>query len=132
MRKATRAKLVLFYYECCLVPGVDSRLIRQWAEMITRLLGCKSGNTFRKLEAGDLQLPWQPLWRVLRKELWPKTALVDPTRNLVNILLYVAFHCKRYYPADAVPEMLETFLPLFTQTVRPFIYLMPANSTQPR
>lgn len=72
--KTTRAKLVRVYYELCLVPGVEPRVLRSWADMLSRLLGNKPGLK-RKLESSDLELPWQPLWRILQKELWPKTSL---------------------------------------------------------
>ncbi|TDL28791.1 hypothetical protein BD410DRAFT_863415 [Rickenella mellea] len=110
--KSTRAKLATFYYELCLVPGVEPRIIRSWVDMFFRLV--KAG-TKRKLESQDLALPWQPLWRSLQKELWPKKRLHDPKRNVVNILLYLAEESKRYFPTDDIPEMLSTFLPLLTQ-----------------
>ncbi|KAF8887975.1 hypothetical protein CPB84DRAFT_1684385 [Gymnopilus junonius] len=114
MEKATRAKLVHLYYELCLLPGVEPRVLRSWADMLSRLLSNKAGLK-RKLEVVDLQLQWQPLWRVLQRELWPKSSLEDSSRNLVNILLYVAEQCKRYYPADEIPNMLQTFLPILTK-----------------
>ncbi|EGO02735.1 hypothetical protein SERLA73DRAFT_102663 [Serpula lacrymans var. lacrymans S7.3] len=113
MPKSTRAKLVRLYYELCLVPGIEARVTRSWADMLSRLLSNKAGSR-RKLEATDLQLPWKPLWRVLRNELWPKKRLHDSSRNVVNILLYVAEQCKRYFSDDDINEMLSTFLPLFT------------------
>lgn len=76
MPKSTRAKLVRFYYELCLVPGVEPRVMRSWADMLSRLLANKLGLS-RKLETTDLELPWQPLWRVLQKELWPKKRIMD-------------------------------------------------------
>ena len=42
---------------------------------------------------------------------------VKTSRNVVNILLFVAEQCKRYYPATEIPNMLETFLPLLTKEV---------------
>ncbi|KAF8971500.1 armadillo-type protein [Flammula alnicola] len=114
MAKTTRAKLVRLYYELCLVPGVEPRVLRSWADMLSRLLANKPGLK-RKLEPTDLELPWQPLWRVLQKELWPKSSLEESSRNLVNILLYVAEQCKRYYPASEIPTMLETFIPKLTK-----------------
>lgn len=71
-----RAKLVRLYYELCIVPGIEPRLIRSWADMLSRLLAGKSDSR-RKLEPEDLQLSWKPLWRVLQKELWPKTRFQD-------------------------------------------------------
>jgi proteasome activator subunit 4 len=78
MAKTTRAKLVRLYYELCLLPAVEPRIIRGWADMISRLLANKSCLK-RKLEAEDLQLPWQPLWRALQKEIWPLKRLLDPS-----------------------------------------------------
>ncbi|KAK7468647.1 Proteasome activator BLM10 [Stygiomarasmius scandens] len=114
MQKSTRAKLVRLYFELCLVPGVEPRVIRTWADMLSRLLANKSGSK-RKLETTDLQLPWKPLWKALKKELWVKKRVQDTSRNVVNILLYVAEQCKRYFPKDEIPSMLDEFLPLLTQ-----------------
>jgi proteasome activator subunit 4 len=75
MATATRAKLVRFYYELCLLPGIEVRIIRSWADMLYRILGSKSVK--RKLEATDIQLPWKPLWEVLYKELFPKHRLAE-------------------------------------------------------
>lgn len=51
-------------------------------------------------------------------ELKLPTNSLNCRRNLVNILLYVAEQCKRYYPATEIPAMLETFLPMLTKEVR--------------
>ncbi|KAI8995384.1 ARM repeat-containing protein [Trametes punicea] len=114
MSKAIRAKLTRLYYELCLVPGIEPRVMRSWADMLSRLI-CNKPDSRRKLEAADLQLPWQPLWRVLQKELWPKKRMHDSSRNVVNILLFVAEQCRRYFPASEIPEMLSTFLPRLTK-----------------
>jgi proteasome activator subunit 4 len=76
MQKKTRATLVRFYYELCLVPGIEPRVIRSWADMLSRLL-CNKPGLQRKLETTDLELSWLPLWRVLQKELWGKGSLDD-------------------------------------------------------
>lgn len=68
MPKSTRAKLVKFYYELCILPGVDIRSLRSWSTMIFQLCNNKPGKK-RKLESSDLQLPWQPLWRVMQCDL---------------------------------------------------------------
>jgi hypothetical protein len=78
MQKSTRAKLVRLYYELCLVPGIEPRVFRSWADMLSRLLANKPGIK-PKLDVTDLSLPWEPLWRVLQKELCPKTTLDDST-----------------------------------------------------
>lgn len=76
MPKSTRAKLVRLYYELALIPSIEVRTLRGWAEMLSRLLGNKP-SVQRKLDPSDLELPWQPLWRVLQKELWPKKRIQD-------------------------------------------------------
>jgi len=76
MKKTTRATLVRLYYELCLVPGIEPRVLRSWADMLSRLLSNKPGLK-RKLEFTDLELPWKPLWRILQKELWPKGNLEE-------------------------------------------------------
>lgn len=82
MPKATRTKLVRLYYELVLVPGVEPRVIRSWADMLSRLLANKAGMK-RKLEHTDLELPWQPLWRVLKKELHPHEQIYDSSYVLL-------------------------------------------------
>lgn len=72
MTISMRSKLVRFYYELCLIPGLDVRVLRSWADMISRLLG-RTGK--RWLEPKDLHLPWRPLWQVLYKEIFPKKRL---------------------------------------------------------
>ena len=53
------------------VPGMEPRNIKVFLEMIMRLVSNKQDGK-RRIESTDLELPWQPLWRVLKKELWPK------------------------------------------------------------
>lgn len=76
MQTTTRAKLVRLYYELTVLPGIEPRVLRGWADMLSRLLGNKPGMK-RKLEATDLELPWKPLWSVLQRELWPKASLEE-------------------------------------------------------
>ena len=59
------------FYELALLPGIEPRIIRSWVDDLSRILANK-GDAPRKIEPEDLQLPWRPLWRALRKELWPK------------------------------------------------------------
>lgn len=68
MIKSIRAKLVKFYYELCLLPGIDTRSLRSWSDMISRLCNNKPGQK-PKLEAHDLELPWKTLWRVMQKDV---------------------------------------------------------------
>ncbi|EIN13635.1 hypothetical protein PUNSTDRAFT_94829 [Punctularia strigosozonata HHB-11173 SS5] len=133
--KTTRAKMVRLYYELCLLPGIEPRAIRSWADMFSRLLSSNKDSSKRKLDPADLELPWRPLWDAMQKEIWPKRKMQDSTRNVVNILLYVAEHSRRYYPASEIPAMLDTFLPLLTQdtvlTIVPVItsFLPPTHTS---
>ena len=47
--KTTRAKMARLYYELCLVPGLEPRVIRSWADMLSRLLSSKPDQK-RKLD----------------------------------------------------------------------------------
>lgn len=84
--KPLRAKLIHFYYELCLLPGIEPRITRSWADMLSRLLASKSDSR-RKLEPQDLQLSWKPLWKVMQKELWIKTNLYESSSVALYLLL---------------------------------------------
>ncbi|EEB91923.1 hypothetical protein MPER_09644 [Moniliophthora perniciosa FA553] len=71
MEKTIRAKLVRLYYDLCTLPGIDPRVIRSWADMVSRLI-CDKGGGKRKLESQDLQLPWQALRESSEEKTWPK------------------------------------------------------------
>ena len=71
MPKATRAKLARLYYELCITPGIEARVVRSWTDMLNRLISTKTG-VKRKLEAQDLLLPWEVLWEALKNHLWHK------------------------------------------------------------
>ncbi|KAJ7071512.1 hypothetical protein C8F01DRAFT_1110832 [Mycena amicta] len=115
--KPLRAKLASLYFQLILLPGIEARTCRNWVHMFNRVLGNKPGAP-RKLEASDLQLPWQPLWRMVKKELWPsgrrRTDLAG--RNMINLLLFTAEHARPYFPPSEIPEMLAVFLPLVTKS----------------
>ncbi|KAJ7666470.1 hypothetical protein B0H17DRAFT_1162570 [Mycena rosella] len=115
--KPLRAKLVRLYYELILLPGIDARTCRNWVHMFNRVLAFKPGRR-RKLEPTDLQLEWQPLWRIVKKELWPSGRKRSDFggRNMLNLTLFTAELAKPYFPASEIPEMLAVFLPLITKS----------------
>ena len=76
--KPNRINLVRYYYELCLIPGLDLQIIRSSVNMLTSLLKFKRGSTL-VLDPSELKLDWEPLWRVLRKELIPTKTLYDPS-----------------------------------------------------
>jgi proteasome activator subunit 4 len=99
------------------MPAADPSLVRSWADVLQRLVGDKASDR-RKLESDDLELDWRPLWRVLQRELWVKKRNSGSGRNMVNLFLYVAEKCKRFYPASEIPAMLDCFMPFFNREVR--------------
>lgn len=115
--KPLRAKLVRLYYELIMLPGIDARTCRNWVHMFNRVLANKPG-TRRKLESSDLQLEWKPLWRIVKKELWPSGRKRSDLggRNMLNLMLFTAEHAKLYFPPGDIPEMLAAFLPLVTRS----------------
>lgn len=42
------------------------------------------------------------------------------SRNVVNVVMYLAEQCNRYFPVEDIPSMLETFIPLVTPDVYSF------------
>ncbi|KAG9039991.1 hypothetical protein FRB95_004463 [Tulasnella sp. JGI-2019a] len=112
--RALRAKLARFYYELILIPSIDPKFIHLFALSLDRTIATKLGHK-RKLELEELVLPWEPLWQVLKKEVWPSKRETSSSRNLHNILLHVAETCREYFAPSEIPSMLDTFLPLFTQ-----------------
>jgi proteasome activator subunit 4 len=58
IQTSTRARLASLYYELTLLPGIEARATRSWADMLTRLTNNKP-NQKRKLESTDLILQWK-------------------------------------------------------------------------
>ena len=73
--KAMRIKLIHYYYELCLVPGIEPALLREFITTLSRLLPKRRAMVLLKVE--EVQLEWQPLWRVLKRELWPLKRIGD-------------------------------------------------------
>lgn len=112
--KETRAKLGRLYFELCLIPGVETRVIRSWTDMLHRLISTKDAMK-RKLEATDLRLPWEPLWAALKTHLWHKGKIHDPSRTMITLLIYLAEQSSRYFAPEDIPKMLDAFIPLLTR-----------------
>ncbi|THH09871.1 hypothetical protein EW145_g1718 [Phellinidium pouzarii] len=120
--KAKRIKLLHYYYELCLVPGTEPHLIRERTKMFSALLPQKH-DSMALIESQDLELDWRPLWRILKKELWPMKRLHDPSRNTANLYIYLAELSRRYFPEKETKNMLSTILPLLTQDT--FLSIIP-------
>ena len=105
MKRVVRAKLARLYYELAVLPGMDPRLIDSASAMCMSLLANK-----KKLDINDLQLPWEPLYAVLERELFPKKRKTGIT-NISTTLLTLTEFCQRFFSPHEIPKMLSTFLP---------------------
>jgi len=60
-----RVKLARVYYELCVTPGMPTYLLSTWAEGLATLLRSK-----KKVTIKDIRLPWKPIYRILKRELF--------------------------------------------------------------
>ncbi|KAH8919753.1 hypothetical protein BT69DRAFT_1352911 [Atractiella rhizophila] len=102
-----RTRLAALYYEVCVLPGMDPRLIDGAVNMFISLVESK-----KRLERKDLTLPWKPLYDILSLELFPKNRKTDHTTISASLLL-LCEHAQRFFPVtpNTVKEILSTFLP---------------------
>ncbi|CAE6462385.1 unnamed protein product [Rhizoctonia solani] len=114
MPRELRAHLAKLYYGLCILPGVEPSRYQEWADILGQLIYVKAGHKMR-LELHELELDWLPLWRRCQREIWPSQRAMDSSRNVMNILLYVAEVSRFYYPSSEIPKMLDEFIPLVTQ-----------------
>lgn len=105
MKRIIRAKLAKLFYELAVLPGMDPRIIETAANTCMTLLANK-----KRLDIEDLQLPWEPLYRVLELELFPKKRKTGIT-NISLTLLTLTEYSQRFFPPHEIPNMLSTFLP---------------------
>ncbi|KAF9586315.1 hypothetical protein BGW38_007062 [Lunasporangiospora selenospora] len=91
--KETRIAYAKVFYELTVAPGMDLALVEIWSQICRRLIKKK-----QLLEAGDLTLPWKPLYDILERTLFPKSRQ--------RVLLSESF-----FPPEAPSEILEEFLP---------------------
>ena len=126
--KDSRVKLLKYYYELCIVP-TESHVVNERVKMFSALLPHKYDSVM-SLDTKDIVLDWRPLWRILKKELWPTTSIADPSyvllpfffhcldslshgsRNVANVYLHLAELSKRFFPVSEVKEILGAILPL--------------------
>ncbi|KAF8682453.1 hypothetical protein RHS04_02581 [Rhizoctonia solani] len=114
MPREVRVRLAKLYYGLCILPGIEPSRYQEWADILGQLIYVKAGHKLR-LELDELQLDWLPLWRRCQREIWPSQRAMDSSRNVMNILLYVAEVSRFYYPPSEIPRMLDEFIPLVTQ-----------------
>ena len=76
MSRSIRASLAKLYYDLICSPAVEPRLIRGWLDMFGRLIPYKSGSR-PKLLPSELELSWEKLWIVMKKQVWPSASDSD-------------------------------------------------------
>ncbi|EGC43190.1 proteasome activator subunit 4 [Histoplasma capsulatum var. duboisii H88] len=108
-----RIKLVKFYYELALAPGVDPNVAERFASMF--MLLTKRKHYLRPVK--DLILDWKPLYREIKIFVLPsQSGLVHSTnlkRNIKTLTKLCAF-AQPYFDPLELPVMLEEFLPHFS------------------
>ncbi|PAV21860.1 ARM repeat-containing [Pyrrhoderma noxium] len=110
--KATRIKLLHFYYELCMIPA-NPRAVAERVRMFSLLLPLKH-DLINTVHWHELTLDWRPLWRIIKKELWPMKRLGDPSQKCATHYLHLAEMCKRYFSSKEIRNILKTLLPLIT------------------
>jgi proteasome activator subunit 4 len=80
-----RIKLARVYYELCVTPSMPSYLLATWASDLSALIRSK-----KKLSIKDMRLPWKPVYRILKAELFL-------TRRQFEIKYVQMNHLKMHY-----------------------------------
>ncbi|KKZ66118.1 proteasome activator subunit 4 [[Emmonsia] crescens] len=108
-----RIKLVKFYYELALAPGIDPNVAERFASMF--MLLTKRKHYLRPVK--DLILDWKPLYREIKVFVLPsQSGLVHSTnlkRNIKTLTKLCAF-AQPYFDPLELRAMLEEFLPHFS------------------
>jgi hypothetical protein len=65
--KDKRIALAKLYYEVCVLPGMQMDVVSSCMDTLAMLVRSK-----RKLSIDDLRLPWKPVYRLLKKDLFLK------------------------------------------------------------
>ncbi|GAA5895195.1 proteasome activator BLM10 [Sporobolomyces salmoneus] len=111
MKRDLRAKLAKLYFDLCVLPGMDARLVDLAVNQAITLLEPK-----KRIDISDLQLPWRPIYAILEKELFPKQRKTGIT-NVSTNLLALTEYSQRFFPPHEIPSMLATFLPRLSPTL---------------
>ncbi|GAA5990324.1 hypothetical protein JCM11641_006250, partial [Rhodosporidiobolus odoratus] len=115
MRRDLRARLARLYFEISVLPGMDARLIDIAVNQAIALLEPK-----KRIDISDLQLPWRPLYDLLKKELFPKQRKTGLT-NVATTLLSLVEYSQRFFPPHEIPAMLASFLPRLSPNLNSII-----------
>ncbi|CAO1625770.1 unnamed protein product [Sympodiomycopsis kandeliae] len=105
MRRSVRASLASLFYNIVIIPGLDPRTMSSCAnQAVTLLQPCKL------ISQKDLTLPWRPLLKLLRQELYPRLRSTVSSSVSSN-LLDLAEVAQRFFNPTEAEAMLEEILP---------------------
>ncbi|TBU39582.1 hypothetical protein BD309DRAFT_1022044 [Dichomitus squalens] len=99
--KEKRVALIKIYYHVCTTPGMPNHIVAASSDALQVLSRSK-----KKLSIDDLRLPWQPVYRILSKDLF-----LTRRHQTSWYMGYVAETVRRFFHPAAINEMLSTFLP---------------------
>ena len=104
MQRPTRVSLVELYYELAVSPGMDARLVENFASTVLQLVEKKS-----LIDRSDVLLPWRPIYDILSREIFPKGRKTGLT-NVSGALLSLCEGCQRFFDPRESNEMLDQIL----------------------
>ncbi|KAM5538277.1 hypothetical protein V8D89_008164 [Ganoderma adspersum] len=99
--KEKRVALIKIYYHVCTTPGMPNHIVAACSDGLQALSRSK-----KKLSIDDLRLPWQPVYKILSKDLF-----LTRRHQTSWYMGYVAENVRRFFHPAAIDEMLSTFLP---------------------
>ncbi|TPX30864.1 hypothetical protein SmJEL517_g05679 [Synchytrium microbalum] len=132
-----RAKIGWLLFTLVINPKMGTALVESYASIIVRLVGKE-----KFIASTALQLPWRPLYEILKKVFLPKQkdrSLPGAAQHLYSIVKLVE-HARRFFPPTAASEILEEMLPNISSPTAPTaaIYqtlmclFLPTNSIPPQ
>ncbi|CAH7687375.1 hypothetical protein PPACK8108_LOCUS22155 [Phakopsora pachyrhizi] len=110
MKRRMRARLIEFYYNICVSPGMDPTLVEIMIEMMLTLIKSQ-----KLVDLRSVQLDWVPLYEVLLTEIDHKERAVGVT-NIYTMMLSLAGSANRFFPPHTALKMFERFLPRLSGT----------------
>lgn len=104
MKRDTRVNLVKLYYELAVSPGMDARLVENFASTVLQLVEKKG-----LIDRSDVLLPWRPIYDILSTEIFPKGRKTGLT-NVSGALLSLCEGCQRFFDPRESDAMLDEVL----------------------
>ncbi|EIN13624.1 hypothetical protein PUNSTDRAFT_94808 [Punctularia strigosozonata HHB-11173 SS5] len=108
--KEKRVQLARVYFHVATTPGMPTHIVANCADAISTLTRSK-----HKLSVEDMRLPWQPIFKILSKDLFLTRRQFEISQTSWY-MGYLASICRRFFHPAATEDMLSTFLPLMNGT----------------